>query len=62
MEAIRRRTVGIIVFALAILWLRELVGRNRRQRRWCLLDRIPRQIRNMNELVKGSDGVCKDML
>ncbi|KAL8532950.1 hypothetical protein ACS0TY_009274 [Phlomoides rotata] len=64
MEAIRRRTVGIIVFALAILWLREFQGRNirQRQRRWCLLDRIPRQIRNMNELVELSDEVCKDML
>ncbi|KAL8521148.1 hypothetical protein ACS0TY_011627 [Phlomoides rotata] len=50
MEAIRHRTVGIFVFALAILWLKKFQGRNRRQRRWCLLDRIPGQIRNMNEL------------
>ncbi|KAL8487192.1 hypothetical protein ACS0TY_023746 [Phlomoides rotata] len=62
MEAIRRRTVGVIIFALAILWLKKFHGRNRRQRRWCLLDRIPGQIRNMNELVGMSDEACKDML
>ncbi|KAL8530740.1 hypothetical protein ACS0TY_007687 [Phlomoides rotata] len=62
MEAIRRRTVGIFVFALTILWLKKFQGRNRHQRRWCLLDMIPGQIRNMNELVGVSDEACKNML
>ncbi|KAL8497843.1 hypothetical protein ACS0TY_021259 [Phlomoides rotata] len=63
LEAIRRRTIVVFVFAFAILWLSKYkLGRRRIRRRFSLVDRIPTQLRHLRELLNVSDEVCKDAL
>ncbi|KAL8461024.1 hypothetical protein ACS0TY_032489 [Phlomoides rotata] len=61
LEAIRRRTIVVFVFAFAILWLSKYkLGRRRIRRRLSLVDRISTQLRHLRELLNVSDEVCKD--
>ncbi|KAL8471277.1 hypothetical protein ACS0TY_028795 [Phlomoides rotata] len=63
LEAIRRRTVAVFVFGFAILWWnKNVLGRRRIPSRFSLLDKIPRQIRNLHDLVGVSDNDCKDAI
>ncbi|KAL8479004.1 hypothetical protein ACS0TY_030774 [Phlomoides rotata] len=57
LEAVMHRTIVV----LAMLWsTQNRPGRNRRK--FCLIDRLPGQLRNMRRLVESSDEACKDML
>ncbi|KAL8521937.1 hypothetical protein ACS0TY_012189 [Phlomoides rotata] len=61
--ALRHRTFVLLAIVFAILWLKKSrVRETRRRIRFSILDRIPSQIRQMNELVEISDEVCKNNL
>ncbi|KAL8498652.1 hypothetical protein ACS0TY_021842 [Phlomoides rotata] len=63
MKAFMRKTVVILACSFFILWLnKKRLDRNRNRRRFSLLDRIPGQITNMQNLVERSDEECKNML
>ncbi|KAL8488893.1 hypothetical protein ACS0TY_024985 [Phlomoides rotata] len=57
------RTIVVLVVAIAILWVNQnRLARNRRRKRFSLVDRIPAQVNNMRDLVEVSDDDCKKML
>ncbi|KAL8496029.1 hypothetical protein ACS0TY_019951 [Phlomoides rotata] len=57
------RTFVLLSIVFAILWLKKNKVRETRSRiRFSILDRIPSQSRQMNELVGISDEVCKNNL
>ncbi|KAL8462725.1 hypothetical protein ACS0TY_033664 [Phlomoides rotata] len=63
LEAIRRRTLMVFLFGFAILWWNTYVlGRRMIPSRFSLLDKIPRQIRSLHDLVDVSDNDCNDAL
>ncbi|KAL8554316.1 hypothetical protein ACS0TY_002486 [Phlomoides rotata] len=63
LRSLMNRTIVVLVVAIAILWVNQnRLARNRRRKRFSLVDRIPTQVNNMRDLVEVSDDDCKKML
>ncbi|KAL8521243.1 hypothetical protein ACS0TY_011689 [Phlomoides rotata] len=62
LRSLMNRTIVVLVVAIAILWVNQnMLARNRRRKRFSLVDRIPALVNNMRDLVKVSDDDCRKM-
>ncbi|KAL8507904.1 hypothetical protein ACS0TY_018451 [Phlomoides rotata] len=63
LNTIIHHNILVSIIGVIVLWLSKCRRcRNRRRRRYSVLDRISAQLRNMQDLVMVSDEDCKDQL